>query len=73
MSTAEDLREDAKRERWEEKYGSLEPDEDCEVCGERAWKFLGDDPQYGADADGRRGTRLTEWECQCGQLLSLIG
>ena len=69
----DDEREEARRLNLEEKYGDPRPDEDCKVCGERDWRYSGCDPAYGADADGRRGTRLTEWECKCGSLLSLIG
>jgi hypothetical protein len=70
MSTEEDLREDAKRVRWEEKHPPFE--EECQMCGQvDRWTCIGVDPAYGADADGRRGIRLTEYECTCGNLISV--
>jgi hypothetical protein len=72
MSTPEDIKEDGKREDWENSHPEPDP---CNVCGRgrRKWDYLGCDPAYGADADGRGGVRLTEWECECGNLISVIG
>lgn len=70
MSTEEDRREDAKREAWEDAHPPYS--EKCGKCGsEFGWTCIGVDPQYGADADGRRGTRLVEYECECGNLISV--
>ena len=74
MSTLEEIREDAKRDAAHEKEWQMRPRGPCQNCGADAWTFTGSDPAYGADADGRRGIPLAEWECrQCGQLTSVLG
>jgi len=45
------------------------PDVACDECHRRQWTFIGVDPNWGADADGRRGIRVTEWQCVCGNTL----
>ena len=71
MSTPEEIREDAKRDAWQERYEATRPDP-CE-CGCAEWELSGVDPAYGADADGRRGVMLREWECpRCGALKEVI-
>lgn len=40
------------------------------ACGLREWNRIGRDNAYGADADGRRGTPLQEWECPCGNVVT---
>jgi hypothetical protein len=70
MSTEEDLMEDAKREMWEASHPEFTME--CQRCGEvDRWTVIGVDPAYGADADGRRGTRLEEYECECGNCISV--
>ena len=70
MSTRAELIADAKRDRVYEEYLDNRPDP-CE-CGASDWRYLGCDPAYGADADGRRGVRLTEWECKsCGAVMEV--
>ncbi len=67
MGTYEDRREDAKRDAYYDRLDRAMPDT-CE-CGVRDWQHIGFDPAYGADADGRRGMRIDEWECiKCGAL-----
>ena len=67
MNDAETIREDAKRDALDDRMVEAMPDE-CE-CGARDWKCIGTDPNYGADADGRRGVMLREWECRnCGNI-----
>lgn len=65
MSTAEDRREDAKRERYEERMAALpQPESKCECGG--SW-VLADATIYGDDADGNRGVPLYLYECvSCG-------
>jgi hypothetical protein len=68
MSTYEEMHEDGKRDAAYEEYLADRPDP-CD-CGCSDWRYVGCDPHYGADADGRRGVRLTEWECpKCGNVV----
>ena len=64
--TREDIRRMKAEQYEEDHYGHLRPGR-CD-CGADRWVVLGTDSAYGADADGRRGTLLVEWECGgCGQ------
>jgi ssDNA-binding Zn-finger/Zn-ribbon topoisomerase 1 len=72
MSTPEEMREDAKRDAAYEREERMKPDGPCPNCGAEDWAFSGSEPAYGADADGRRGIHLAEWECRaCGQLITV--
>lgn len=74
MSTLEEIREDARRDAAAEKKWWMRPRGPCQACGADNWMFLGLDPAYGADADGRRGRPLAEWECGgCSQATSVLG
>ena len=70
MSTPEDIREDAKRDAVLDAIDDAKPDE-CIECGtwdSAAWTCIGTDPNWGADADGRRGVMHREWQCRCGNV-----
>jgi len=70
MSTYEEMREDGKWDKAYEEYQAACPDP-C-ACGHSDWRCIGRDPSYGADADGRRGTLLLEWECNfCGNVVEV--
>jgi hypothetical protein len=72
MSTYEELVEDGRREKAEAEYEAMRPD-DCKQCGSSDWRLLGTDSAYGADADGRRGAMLREWECRgCGNVVEVV-
>ncbi len=60
--TMDDVRRMIADEQDERLYGHLRPDGPC-ACGKTDWRVTGTDPAYGADADGRRGTLLVEYEC----------
>jgi len=71
VSTLQELREDARRDAAYEEMESEMPDP-CE-CGCPSWRCIGTDRSYGADADGRRGGLLREWECcGCGSVVELV-
>ena len=70
MTDPETMRLDAKRDRFHDMMERVMP-EDCGCGG--TWALVGKDPTYGADADGRRGVMLYEWECSCGELASTGG
>lgn len=68
MSGLETIREDARRDALYDRMVEAMPDA-CSECGARDWKCIGSDPNYGADADGRRGVMEREWECRnCGNV-----
>ena len=62
MTDPETMREDAKRERHEEKMESLMPGE-CGDCGASEWNLV-DTFLYGDDADGNRGVPMRVWGCR---------
>jgi hypothetical protein len=70
-----DIRQDGKRDAVQDAIDDAKPDE-CVECGTKdsaAWTCIGTDPAYGADADGRRGVMLREWECRCGYIEAVTG
>lgn len=70
--TPDDIRRMLAEQQTEREYGHLRPGP-CD-CGGRfaTWVVIGTDTAYGADADGRRGTLLVEWECSsCEQAVQM--
>jgi hypothetical protein len=70
VSSYEEMRDDGRRDRAEAEYEAARPDA-C-ACGSEDWRLSGTDSAYGADADGRRGAMLREWECRgCGNVVEV--